>query len=154
VSIQIEKFLFCMYLQNNGQRLIHIAALDESSISVPPICSKDLFPMLVLTHTLYIKNATREQAVDIRVYQPVQGDGFWRCRYEIDWPRKPKFRETEGISALQALMGALMLIGADIYSSHYHYEGRLRAYDKEEGYGFPVVPSLRDDLIGVDAFYK
>jgi hypothetical protein len=110
--------------------------------------------MLILTHTLIVKTGANEKAFDVRVYQPVQGAGFWRCRYEIDWPRRPKFRETEGIDALQSLMGALMLIGAEIYSSRYHYEGRLRAFEKEEGYGFPVVPSLRDALIGVDAFYK
>lgn len=42
------------------------------------------------------------------------------------------------------------MIGADLYTSTYHQEGSLRAYDSEEGYGFPVPNSLRDRLIGVD----
>jgi hypothetical protein len=45
---------------------------------------------------------------------------------------------------------ALQMIGAEIYSSAYHREGRLRAYDNEKGYGFPVASSLRDLLVGVD----
>ncbi len=42
------------------------------------------------------------------------------------------------------------MIGAEIHSSEYHREGRLRAYDGDEGYGFPVAASLRDLLVGVD----
>ena len=56
-----------------------------------------------------------------------------------------------GVDALQALVLTLQMIGAEIYSSSYHREGRLRVYPTETGYGFPVPRSLRDLLVGVDA---
>jgi hypothetical protein len=42
------------------------------------------------------------------------------------------------------------MIGAEIYTSTYHQEGRLRAYEHDKGYGFPIASSLRDLLVGVD----
>jgi hypothetical protein len=59
--------------------------------------------------------------------------------------------DATGIDALQALVIALQMIGAGIYTSSYHREARLRAYDGEKGYGFPVPSSLRDRLVGADA---
>lgn len=55
-----------------------------------------------------------------------------------------------GEDALQALVITLQMIGAQIYTSPYHEDGSLRAYDKEDGYGFPGPNNLRDLLIGVD----
>jgi hypothetical protein len=50
-------------------------------------------------------------------------------------------------------MMALHMIGADLYTSSYHREGRL-VFDKPgNGYGFPVAPTLRDLLVGDDAKY-
>ncbi|QTL03080.1 hypothetical protein J5J86_20330 [Aquabacter sp. L1I39] len=111
--------------------------------------------MLVLTHHLYLKTRKGERAFDIRVFQPVQLQvpvgTAWSCRYEIDWPDGPVKSEGFGFDALQALMSALKMVGAEIYSTTYHREGRLRAYETEEGYGFPVASSLQDLLVGVDA---
>jgi hypothetical protein len=47
-------------------------------------------------------------------------------------------------------MLTLQIIGAHIYTSDYHKQGRLRAYEHEVGYGFPIPDNLRDMLIGVD----
>jgi len=58
-----------------------------------------------------------------------------------------------GVDALQALMIALQMIGVQIYTSSYHYDGALRAYEGQEGYGFPVSRNVRDMLIGVDKIY-
>jgi hypothetical protein len=106
--------------------------------------------MIILSHTLYLKNDQTELAIAIRLYQPEKGDKDWLCRYEIDWPEGRRAFASVGFDALQALVLALQMIGAEIYSSEYHHEGRLRAYTSDKGYGFPVAASLRDVLVGVD----
>jgi hypothetical protein len=58
-----------------------------------------------------------------------------------------------GADSVQALVAELYAIGAEIYSSSYHKEGRLYLDKPGEGYGFPVVPTLRDLLQGDDAKY-
>lgn len=111
--------------------------------------------MLVLTHRLYLKTRKGERAFDIRVFQPVQLQvpvgTAWSCRYEIDWPDGPVKREGAGVDALQALMSALQIIAAQIYTTTYHREGRLRVYDHDKGYGFPLMSPLRDLAVGIDA---
>ena len=106
--------------------------------------------MVILSHALYLSNATNETVIAIKIHQPVWRETVWSCRYEIDWPEGARVFEAIGFDALQALVLALQMIGAEIYSSEYHREGRLRAYDGDEGYGFPVAASLRDLLVGVD----
>lgn len=107
--------------------------------------------MLILTHTLFITSGKHETPVAIRIYKPEQaGTHIWTCRFAIDWPRGPKEFHGAGYDALQALTLTLQIIGAQIYTSSYHKQGRLRAYDNEEGYGFPVTPNLRDLLSGAD----
>lgn len=109
--------------------------------------------MIILTHRLYLKIGDADRAIDIvvRKPEPEPTGKAWTCRYEIDWPEGFKARDAYGLDALQALVLALEMIGAEIYTSAYHREGRLRAYDREAGYGFPVPSSLRGMLVGVDA---
>lgn len=54
---------------------------------------------------------------------------------------------------MQALICALQIIGAEIYSSNYHKAGQLQWGTPGKGYGFPVVPTCRDLLQGDDAKY-
>jgi hypothetical protein len=58
-----------------------------------------------------------------------------------------------GFDSAQALVLALQTIGAEIYSSTYHKSGQLFTDKPGNGYGFPVVPTLRDLLQGDDAKY-
>jgi len=58
-----------------------------------------------------------------------------------------------GFDSMQALVLALQTIGAEIYSSNYHKVGNLFFDKPRSGYGFPVVPTLRDLLQGADAKY-
>jgi hypothetical protein len=106
--------------------------------------------MVIISHTLYLKNEKTKSDIAIRLYKPEKREKDWSCRYEIDWPEGQRAFASIGFDALQALVLALQMIGAEIYSSEYHREGRLRAYDGDEGYGFPVAASLRDLLVGVD----
>ncbi len=107
--------------------------------------------MNILSHKLFLKTDGREVVIAIEVHKPVPGNRCWTCLYEINWPEGRAARNAFGLDALQALVLALQMIGAEIYASAYHQEGRLRAYEKEQGYGFPVASSLRDLLVGADA---
>ena len=107
--------------------------------------------MIIVSHRLFLSVGDGEVEIDIHIHQPVIGHRCWTCRYETHWPEGRQTRDAVGHDALQALTLALEMIGADIYSSTYHREGRLRAYEKELGYGFPVASSLRHLLVGVDA---
>jgi hypothetical protein len=106
--------------------------------------------MIIVSHKLYLKTGSTESVITIDIHKPEQNDRDWTCRYDVNWPEGMRKFYGHGVDALQALVGALYMIGAEIYSSSYHREGRLRAYDKEEGYGFPVVSSIRDLLVGSD----
>jgi hypothetical protein len=106
--------------------------------------------MVIVSRALYLEIENAEYAIVIRLYKPEKRKKDWSCRYEIDWPEGQRAFASIGFDALQALVLALQMIGAEIYSSAYHREGRLRAYDSDKGYGFPVAASLRDLLVGVD----
>jgi hypothetical protein len=104
--------------------------------------------MPILTHMLRYRADDAEIAFDARVYAPVDGEHDHGCRYEIDWPDRPFVFEAKWKYALDALRMA----GIQIYTSQYHAEARLRAYDgPDDGYGFPTPHTIRDVLIGLDA---
>lgn len=91
--------------------------------------------------------------IAIRIYAP-EGEGrIWSCRYEIDWPEGPQVMHASGVDSMQALVLALYMIGAELYSSSYHKSGRLMFEEPGDGYGFPVASSIRDLLIGHDRKY-
>lgn len=52
---------------------------------------------------------------------------------------------------MQALYLTLQMVGARLYMSDAHKEGRLRWGEPGMGYGFPLPKMMRDDLIGDDA---
>jgi hypothetical protein len=58
--------------------------------------------------------------------------------------------QAAAFDAIQALMSALTMIGAEIYSSEAHKAGALTWSDEWSGHGFPVMASLRDALRGDD----
>ncbi|MEI9803778.1 MAG: hypothetical protein WDN48_04025, partial [Pseudolabrys sp.] len=110
--------------------------------------------MLIATRTLtYLKGSDKIQ-IPIRIFAPArEKPGVWGCRYEIDWPDKKSANEIFGFDSIQALVLALQTIGAEIYSSNYHKSGNMFFDKPGEGYGFPVVSTLRDLLQGSDAKY-
>ena len=73
--------------------------------------------MVILSHALYLSNVTNETVIAIKIHQPEKREKDWSCRYEIDWPEGARVFEAIGFDALQALVLALQMIGAEIYSS-------------------------------------
>ncbi len=105
---------------------------------------------VIAERTLFLKHKTEATPVVVRVFRPEFDEPGWRCRYQIDWPHGVKEMQSGGFDAMQALTIALQMIGAEIYASPYHQSGKLFWERAGGGYGFPVVSSLRDLLVGDD----
>lgn len=71
---------------------------------------------VILTHRLYLEIGDADRAIDIvvRKPEPEPSGKAWTCRYEVDWPEGSKARDAYGLEALQALVLALEMIGAEI----------------------------------------
>ncbi len=110
--------------------------------------------MLIASRILKLRKGNDEIPIPIRIFAPVQADGgSWFCHYEIDWPGENQRMDVGGADSMQALVLALHIIGAVIYTSNYHKAGVLFFDAPDNGYGFPVVPTLRDLLQGDDTKY-
>lgn len=106
--------------------------------------------MVIAKRTLVIRLEQYDKNIDVRLFAPVPHDDSWDCSYEIDWPEGTQQMTTGGFDAIQAILGALQMIGADIYTSDYHKAGMLRWGKQGEGFGFPVTSNLRELLEGND----
>ena len=110
--------------------------------------------MMIATRMLKLRSANGELKIPISVFAPEKAtSGAWFCRYEIDWPDKKSAMSVGGFDSAQALVQALQIIGAEIYSNNYHKSGDLFWEAPGRGYGFPVTAGLRDLLEGDDAKY-
>ncbi|MDI3471056.1 MAG: hypothetical protein OJF62_003119 [Pseudolabrys sp.] len=109
---------------------------------MPPIAAR------VLTLTA---SGTRVH-IGVSIFAPVKtAEGSWGCRYIVSWPDQPSDRTVYGFDSIQAVVHALQSIGAEIYTSNYHKAGQLSWDPPHKGYGFPVVPTFRNLLVGEDA---
>jgi hypothetical protein len=106
--------------------------------------------VLIAQRLLVLSTSSGEVDVPVRLFQPEPKDGMWICRYEIDCPHATKSHFGAGIDGMQALVLAIRMVGVEIYASDYHKSGSLRWFEPNQGYGFPVTPTLRDLLIGDD----
>lgn len=110
--------------------------------------------MKIAERILKIRNADGESEIPVSIFIPEQdSDGAWFCAYEIGWPDGTRHFRAGGIDSAQALISAVQMISAQIYTSKYHESGQLYWEKLGSGYGFPVMSSLRDMLIGDDAKY-
>jgi hypothetical protein len=110
--------------------------------------------MLIASRILTLVSGTDKVAIPVRIFAPEKSPtGSWFCRYEVDWPGEQHKMKMGGADSVQALVAALYAIGAEIYSSNYHQLGQLYLDKPGGGYGFPVVPTLRNLLQGDDAKY-
>jgi Domain of unknown function (DUF6968) len=110
--------------------------------------------MVIASRELTLRIENDNIKIPIRIFAPeIEKPGVCGCRYEVDWPDKKSVKTIFGIDSVQALVLALQTVGAEIYSSNYHKAGRLFFDKPGTGYGFPVMPTLRDLLQGDDAKY-
>ncbi len=105
--------------------------------------------MIVAVRVLKLREADREIDLPVRVFAPEPNpDGQWSCRAEIGWPDRTRTFDIGGFDGVQALLLALTMVGAELYTSDAHRQGRLRFERAGGGYGFPVPAILRDLLEG------
>lgn len=107
--------------------------------------------MIVAARSLKLHQEQNDVDVGIRIFAPQRDAGGWSCKYEIDWPEGMRTAAASGHDSVQALLFALKMIGAEIYTSDYHKSGDLTWTEAHGGYGFPVTKNLRDLLEGDDA---
>jgi hypothetical protein len=106
--------------------------------------------MIIATRTILLREKKRDVEIPVRIHAPERSDGHWICRFEIGWPEGNAQRWGAGEDAVQALVIALQMIGAEIYTSPHHEARRLSWLGRDHGYGFPVANIIRDLLVGDD----
>jgi len=106
--------------------------------------------MIIATRHLIFRDEGRTTDVPIRIHAPEKAEADWICRFEIGWPEEKIERWGTGVDAVQALLFALQMIGAEVYTSPQHQSGRLEWLERGRGYGFPVPDNIRDLLVGDD----
>jgi hypothetical protein len=109
--------------------------------------------MIIATRILTARTEAGDVDIPIRIFAPQPLAIDYKCRFEIDWPNGRVERWAEGVDAVQALVCALQMIGAQLYGSELHENGQLFYHHPGKGYGFPVIGSIRDLLVGDDAKY-
>ena len=107
--------------------------------------------MTIANRSLKLRAGQSKTDVAVRIFAPQQDRGNWSCQYEIDWPEGSRKGAAAGCDSVQALLFALNMVGAEIYTSEYHKSGDLMWSEPHQGYGFPVPQNLRDLLVGDDA---
>jgi hypothetical protein len=107
--------------------------------------------MTVMTRILKFRTDHRDVGIPIHIFWPIEGDGAWESRWEIEWPNRTRTNVGRGVDAIQALLHALQMVGTEIYCSEEHRSGKLSWADGRTGYGFPLPNSGRDLFIGDDA---
>lgn len=103
-----------------------------------------------MTRVLKLHHDGRLLDVPVRVFWPVRDAGGWSCRWAIEWPDRTRTNDAHGTDAVQALVHALQMIGAELYASDAHKAGKLTWDNGRQGYGFPVANAIRDLLVGDD----
>jgi hypothetical protein len=106
--------------------------------------------MSIATRVLKFQSSDGDIDVPVRLFAPRHEAEVWSCRYEIDWPDGQWAHAAVGVDAVQAVLLALQMIGAVLYTSDYHKSGKLFWEKPGRGYGFPVPSNLQDMLIGDD----
>lgn len=91
--------------------------------------------------------------VVVEVFWPEQRERTWFSDWRIVWPDRERKGSAGGLDAIQSLVCALKIVGAEIYCGAEHQAGLLSWSDDWSGYGFPVPNGIRDLLTGDDAEY-
>jgi len=106
--------------------------------------------MIIATRVLKLRRETFSIEIPIRIHSPEQNGEDWICRFEIEWPEGKAVRWGTGVDAIQSILFAFQMIGAEIYGSDHHNSRMLSWLAPGKGYGFPVPGNIRDLLIGDD----
>src|SRR5262245_54342272 len=106
--------------------------------------------MIIATRLLKLREGGTSREVPIHIHAREKADVDWICRFEIGWPNAKAERWGGGVDPAQALLSALQMIGAELYTSDQHRSEALMWLSPHRGYGFPVPQNIRDLLVGDD----
>jgi len=107
--------------------------------------------MIIATRDLVLRDQARAINILVRISAPEKAKVDWICRFDIGWPEGKIERWGTGVDAVQSLLFALQMIGAELYASSEHKSGRLEWLEPDRGYGFPVPDNIRNLLVGDDS---
>ncbi len=102
---------------------------------------------------LKLRDGAKSADVVVSVFWPGPRENSWFSDWTIVWPDRVRKGSAGGVDAIQALLGALKIVGTELYCSAEHQDNRLIWADDWSGYGFPVPNGMRDALTGDDAKY-
>jgi len=105
----------------------------------------------MLQRTLIYTAYSGDVLVPVTIEAPRDEGRDWSCTYEIGWPDETRRHTMYGVDATQAMLVALKIVGAEIYTSDFHRSGRLRWLEPGDGYGYPIPKGIRNLLVGSDA---
>ena len=70
--------------------------------------------MIIATRDLVLRDQTRAINIPVRIHAPENAKGDWICRFDIGWPEGRVERWGTGVDAVQALLFAMQMIGAEV----------------------------------------
>jgi hypothetical protein len=107
--------------------------------------------MLIMERQLVCHINGQDVPVPVRFFKPLaDAGGAWRCQYEIGWPNGVYSHQAYGVDSVQALLLAMKMLAAELYTSDMHRSGCLRWQEEGMGYGLPLSLGLRDMYVGHD----
>ena len=110
--------------------------------------------MIIATRDLVLRDQARAINILVRISAPEKAKVDWICRFDIGWPEGKIERWGTGVDAVQSLLFALQMIGAELDASSEHKSGRLEWLEPDRGYGFPVPDNIRNLLVGDDSRFR
>lgn len=96
----------------------------------------------IATRSLKLAGETPSE-VTVSIKRPAPDDGPYKCEYQIVGIGGGNVQYAMGEDSMQALVLALQMIGADLYTSEAAKEGRLTWYGSRN-LGFPVSDIIAD----------
>ena len=107
--------------------------------------------MIIARRTLTLRQQGQDHAVEVTLAAPRFETGCWLCSYEIHWPSGPRRFYGAGADSMQALVIAMQMVSAELYTSAAGKAGELFFERPGAGFSIPTPPSMRDLLTEEDA---
>lgn len=135
------------------------SSLDQDSISLTcSICTFSFqFERVSMSSEIAVRKYSlvengRRAEVTVRLFRPEPDpdESTYRCRFVVEWPSETQDLYACGVDAIQALLLAVQMLGATIYTSQAVKEGKLVWLEPGCGFGLPVSRNIEDILQGDD----
>ena len=107
--------------------------------------------MILARRALTLRQQGQDHTVEVTLAAPRFETGCCLCAYEIHWPSGPRRFYGAGADSMQALVIAMQMVSAELYTSAPGKAGELFFETPGWGFGFPATPSMRDLLKDEDA---